>query len=200
MRRSLLLASALLPVAAPLLAQEEDHGGGGSLLSVNPGLTIWTIIIFLLVLVILARFAYPKILGAVEAREAHLRQLAEEAERDRAEAAALLAENRRILEDTRARTQEALAESRTGAEAMRAQALEQARAEREEILARARQEIATERAVAMEQVRKDAVELALRAAERLVRRNLDGEDNRRLVREFLGQTEPARAGRAPAGV
>src|SRR5688572_10094604 len=104
MRRSLIATTALLlGTAAPLFAAE----GGGSLLSVNPGLTIWTIVIFLIVLVVLSRFAFPKILGAVEAREAHIRELTGAAERDRAEAAALLAENQRILDETRGRVQEA---------------------------------------------------------------------------------------------
>ena len=94
MRRSLIAAPVLLLGSAlPLLAQEHGGkgGGGGSLLSVNPGLTIWTIVIFLIVLAILSRAAYPKILGAVEARERHIAELTAAAERDRAEAAALAA-------------------------------------------------------------------------------------------------------------
>src|SRR5436309_8399504 len=101
MRRSLFSATTLLLAsAAPALAQEGGDKGG--LLAVNTGLSAWTIIIFLIVLAILARFAFPKILGAVEARERHLAELAEGAERDRAEAAALLDEHRRLVEETRA--------------------------------------------------------------------------------------------------
>ena len=200
MRRSLSLASALLLGATPLLAQEHGEGGGGSLLSVNPGLAIWTIVIFLVVLFVLSRFAYPKILGAVEAREAHLAEMAALAERDRAEAEKLLEEARRDREEARARGQEALAESRSAGEAILAEAREQARAEREELRVRAQHEIAAEREAVLEQVRRDAVELSIRAAEKLVRRSLDAEDNRRLVREFLGQVEAPAARRAPAGV
>ena len=198
MRRSLFATPVLLLGSAlPLLAQEHggEGGGGGSLLSVNPGLTIWTIVIFLIVLAVLARFAYPKILGAVEAREAHIAELTGTAERDRAEAAALKAEAERLRDEMRAKVHEAQIEFRAGLEKERAEALEQARAEREEILARARQDIATERELALAAVRRDAVELAMAAAEKLVRRNLDTEDNRRLVRDFLGQVEaPATAG------
>jgi F-type H+-transporting ATPase subunit b len=184
MRRSLFATSLLLLAATPLHAAEE---GGGGLLSVNPGLTIWTIVIFLIVLAILSRAAYPKILGAVEAREAHIARLTEDAERDRAEAAALAAENRQLVEETRARVHGAVEEARGQAEKMRAEMMDTATRERQEMLDRARRDIAAEREVALDGVRRDAVVLAMAAAEKLVRRNLDSEDNRRLVMESLAQ-------------
>ena len=185
---------ALVPVsAAPLLAQEQEQGG---LLSVNTGLSVWTIVIFLIVFAILARFAFPKILGAVEARERHLAELAEAAERDRAEAAALVEEHRRLVEDTRGRVQEALNESRSTAERMRAELMEQAQKERADLLARTHAELAAERAATIEAVRRDAVEVAMAAAERLVRKNLDSADNRRLVEEYLGVAAAPAAARA----
>jgi F-type H+-transporting ATPase subunit b len=196
MRRSLIAAMALIPAsAAPLLAQAHEEKPG--LLTVNTGLTFWTILIFLVVLAILSKFAFPKILGAVEERERHLADLAEAAEKDRAEAAALVEEHRRLVEETRGRVQEALNESRSTAERMRAELMEQARREHDDLLARARSEIAAERAATLEQVRRDAVDVAMAAAEKLVRRNLDSADNRRLVEEYLAQAAgPAAAARA----
>jgi len=194
MRRSLIAATALiLASAAPLLAQEHEQPG---LLTVNTGLSVWTIVIFLIVLGILAKYAFPKILGAVEARERHLADLAEAAERDRAEAAALLEEHRKLVDDTRAQVQRALTEASGTAEARRAEILEQARREHEELMARARADVAAERATMLEQVRRDSVEVAMRAAERLVRKNLDSDDNRRLVQEYLTQLAAAPAARA----
>ncbi|HEX6746578.1 MAG TPA: F0F1 ATP synthase subunit B [Longimicrobium sp.] len=183
MHRSIYAAVALLPASAsPLLAQEEK----GGLLSLHPGLSIWTLVIFLIVFAVLAKFAFPKILEAVEARERHLAELAEGAERDRAEAAALADEHRRLVDETRARVQEALNESRSTAERMRAEILEQAQRERADLIARTQAELAAERASTLEQVRRDAVDVAMAAAERLVRKNLDTADNRRLVEEYLG--------------
>jgi F-type H+-transporting ATPase subunit b len=188
MRRSLIAALGLvLASAVPLFAQEEHGGGGGGLLSVNTGLSAWTIIIFVIVLAILSKFAFPKILGAVEAREKHLEELAEAAERDRAEAAALVEEHRRLVDETRGKVQEALTEARSTAEGMRKELMDSARREHDELLARGRAELAHERAGMLEQVRRDAVEVAMKAAERLVRRNLDAADNRRLVEEYLSQ-------------
>lgn len=186
MRRSTIATLALLlGTAAPLLAQEGEPKP--SLLTPNIGLSFWTVIIFLIVLGILARFAYPKILGAVEAREKHIAELTEGAERDRAEAAALLEEHRKLVDDTRAQVQKALTEATSTAEARRSEILEQAQRERDELLARGRAEIAVERAGTLEAVRRDAVEVAMRAAERLVRKNLDSDDNRRLVQDYLAQ-------------
>jgi F-type H+-transporting ATPase subunit b len=186
MRRSLISALALIPASAvPLLAQEHEEKGG--LLSINTGLSVWTIVIFLIVFAILVKFAFPKILGAVEERERHLAELATAAERDRAEAAALVEEHRLLVEETRGKVQEALGEARSTAEKMRSELMEQARREHDELLARGRAEVANERAGMLEQVRRDAAELAMRAAEKLVRRSLDGDDNRRLVQEYLAQ-------------
>ena len=194
MRRSLIIAPALvLASAAPLVAQEHE---GGGLLSVNTGLSAWTIIIFLIVFAILAKFAFPKILGAVEERERHLAELAEAAERDRAEAAALVEEHRRLVEETRGKVQEALAASRSMAEEDRKKLMDDARRDHDELLARGRAELANERAGMLEQVRRDAVEVAMKAAERLVRRNLDSADNRRLVEDYLAQVAAAPAARA----
>jgi F-type H+-transporting ATPase subunit b len=194
MRRSLFSTPTLVHLGAPpLLAQEHGEGGGGGLLSVNPGLTIWTIVIFLIVLAILSRAAYPKILGAVEAREQHLAQLAESAERDRTEAAALAAENRRLLEETRQKVQEAVNEARLSAEKIRADMLEQARREQEDLMTRTRRDIAIEREAMLDSVRRETVDVAIAAAERLVHATLDTDGNRRLVTEYLGQLATAGA-------
>jgi F-type H+-transporting ATPase subunit b len=194
-RKPWALAPALLLLtAAPLYAQEHAEEAGP--LDVNVGLLIWTLLIFGIVVAVLYKFAWPNILGAVEKREAHIRELLEGAERDRAEAAALADENRRLLDETRARTQEAINEARGQAEKMRAEVLDTARREQQELLERARRDIATEREVALDSVRRDAVTIAMAAAEKLVRRSLDTEDNRRLVREYLGQVQPAAPARA----
>lgn len=187
-----LVPALLLVSAAPLYAAEE---GGGGPLDVNVALIIWTLLIFGIVLFVLSRTAWPNILGAVERREAHIRELLEGAERDRAEAAALADENRRLVEETRARTQEAIGEARTQAEAMRAEMEAAAAADRAERMERAEREIASAREAALDSVRREAATIAMAAAEKLVRRSLDTEDNRRLVREFLGQvgTPAARA-------
>lgn len=186
----------LLLSASPALAAEEGQGG---LLTPEGGLMFWTLLVFGIVLAALYRFAYPYILGAVEAREQRIRDLLAAAARDREEAQALLEEQRREHEELRAQAQEIFAEARASGERTREELLAQARREQEELLARARRDVAAQIELAMDQVRRDAVELAIAAAEKLVQHNLDDEHNRRLVREFLGQAE-RRAASVPAGV
>lgn len=189
-----LIPAALLVSATPAFAAE-----GGGPLDVNLGLMIWTLIIFTIVLLVLRRFAWPNILGAVEAREARIRELLSAAEADRAAAQTALEESRRQLDQTRHQVQETLSESRVSAERMREEILAGARRDQEELMNRARRDIAAERETALQQVRLEAVDLAIAAAEKLIRRNLSGEDNRRLVREYLGQVDAQPGSPAAAG-
>ncbi len=176
------LAGLALLQATPLYAAE-----GGGPLDINLALIVWTILIFGGVLLVLSRTAWPAILGAVEQRETHIRELLEGAERDRAAAAAAAEENRRLLEETRAKAHEAINEARLQGEAMRAEVLATSRREQQEMMERARRDIAAEREGALESVRREAGDRAIRPPQKQVRRTLEAEDNRRLVREFLGQ-------------
>src|SRR5690606_37203451 len=97
MQTTLRLALLLLAVTAtPAVAQD------GGLMDINTGLMVWTVLIFVLVLGILYKAAFPHILGAVEAREARIRQLIEEAAQDRERARIALEEQTRQLQETRA--------------------------------------------------------------------------------------------------
>ncbi|MDQ3556128.1 MAG: F0F1 ATP synthase subunit B [Gemmatimonadota bacterium] len=194
MKTPLRLASLLLlTTASPAFAAEE-----GGLLAINSGLMVWTVVIFLVVLGVLYKLAYPSILGAVEARERAIEEMIAAAARDRAAAEAVLAEHRSQLEQSRVQAQEVLAESRTAAERAREQMLTETRREQEEMLLRARREIDQERDRAVEAVRREAVEIAMAAAEKLIGRNLSGDDNRRLVLEYLGELDGSAP--VPAGV
>lgn len=191
-RKPWALAPALLLLtAAPLHAAEEGAGP----LDVNLGLLIWTLLIFGIVVAVLYKFAWPSILGAVEQREAHIRELLEGAERDREEARTLAEEQRREREELRAQVQTVLAEARQQGEQVRAEIEAAAARDRLERMERAEREVAAARDAALDSVRREAATIAMAAAEKLVRRSLDTEDNRRLVREFLGQvgTPAARA-------
>lgn len=183
-----------LLVASPALAQEK-----GGLLSLNSGLMFWTVAIFLVVLAILYKAAYPYILGAVEAREARIRELLAAAKDDREEAQSLLAEQRRQMDEVRQRTQEALAEGRAAGERLREEILAQARREQAELLERTRRDVGREMETALAQLRAETVEIAIAAAGKLLERNLDAEDNRRLVRDYLEGVDLRDVAAAPVG-
>jgi F-type H+-transporting ATPase subunit b len=169
------------------LLQEAAHeaGGGGGPFSINPGLIIWTLVVFGILLVLLWRFAFPAILKSVEERERRIQKQLEEAERANAEAQRLLEEHKKQLAAARAEAQDILTKAKTVAQKEREALLAKAREEYESLLVRARKDINAEKEKALQELRREAVELSIAAASRVIEANLDTEANRRLVTEFL---------------
>ena len=179
-----LLRSFFLVAAAgtPALAQEAHKV---DLLAPNYGLMVWTLVIFLILLGVLSKFAFKPIIAAVEAREQALEDAINSAKRDREEAALLLAQHRAALDASRGEGQKLIADARAAAERVRAELVEQAHAEQSKMLERARAEIDAERAKAIAELRKEAVDLAILGAGKVIGQNLDREANRKLVESFL---------------
>jgi F-type H+-transporting ATPase subunit b len=169
------------------LAQQE-HAARGPL-TVEFGLMFWTVIVFLVLLLILKKFAWPALLGAVEAREKALEEQLAEAERNRAEAARLLTEHQKLIAEGKASAHALLAEARTAAEKERALAMEKTRQEQEELLERARRDIAAERDRAVAELRREAVDLSLAAASKLIGERLNSETDRKIVQEYLASLD-----------
>jgi F-type H+-transporting ATPase subunit b len=163
---------------------QEPHAAPGPL-TVEWGLMFWTIVVFLLLLAVLWRYAYPALLGAVEARERALQEQLDEAERNRAESVALLAEHKKLLADARTQAHGLLVEARTSAEKERALAMEKTMQEQQQLLERARREIGSERDRAIAELRAEAVELSLAAASKLIGERLDSDTDRKLVQQYL---------------
>ena len=184
--RSLAL-SALL--AVPALAQEEAPKA--NLLAPNLGLMAWTLIIFVILAFVLTKFAFGPITKSVEARERALEDAINSAQRDREEAARLLAEHRAALDASRGEAQKLIADARVAAERVRAELVEQAHTEQASMLERARQEIESEKARAVADLRREAVDLAIAGAGKVIERNLDQASNRQLVESFLASVTPA---------
>lgn len=171
--------SFILSIAA---AQE----GKADLLSPNGGLMFWTIVIFVVLLVVLSRFAFKPMLAAVEARERSLQEAIDNARRDREEAARVLAEHRAQLEKARGEAQKLIADGRATADKLRNDLLEQTKAQQQDMLDRARRDIETEKNNAIAALRREAVDLAIAGAGKVIERNLDNDANRKLVESFLG--------------
>jgi F-type H+-transporting ATPase subunit b len=167
------------------LVAQEEHGAGGGPLSPEPGLILWTLFIFVLLLLVLKRFAWPAVLGAVEAREKALEEQLAEAERNRTEAAALLAEHKKLIADAKAQAHAIIVEARGVAEKERALATEKTRQEQTELLERARREIVAERDRAVADLRREAVDLSLAAATKLIGERLSSDTDRKLVLDYL---------------
>lgn len=186
-----LAAMAALAAPRPLAAQ----GGGAALFDVNLGLSLWTVVVFLLLLFILGKFAWGPILTAAEAREQRIQTALDEAARHRAEAATLLEQHRAQMADARRQAQEVITEGKSAGERVRREIEEKARGEGQALIERARKEIEREKDAALDEIRRESVELALAAAARLVHQKLDADQDRRLVVGYLDELA-ARGGAA----
>jgi F-type H+-transporting ATPase subunit b len=155
------------------------------MLSIEPGLLIWTIITFVILLVVLRKVAWRPLLSALEERENTIRNSLDEAQRARQESEQLLAENRRILANANRESARILEQGREEAERLRTSITEQAHMESQRIIDEARREITRERQLAVQEVKRVAADLALAAAGKLLHTVVTDEDHRRLVTEFL---------------
>jgi F-type H+-transporting ATPase subunit b len=175
-----------------LLALAAETGGPASPFEVNFGLFFWTWVVFALLFVLLKKFAWPAILRTTEERERAIAAQLAEAERNRAESAKLLEEQKKLLAEARTSAHQLLADARGAAERERSVALEKTKQEQEELLERARREIANERDRAVEELRREAVDISLAAAGKLIGERFSSDADRRLIESYLATLEPRR--------
>lgn len=175
-------------VLAIILQEAEAAQEQPGLFDLNLGVSFWTIVIFLLLLWALAKFAFPAILGYAQAREDRIRELMESAQRDRDEAQRLLEEQKRQLASTRDEASRIIAEAKQAAESVRQEVVEKAHVEQQEMLERARDEIEREREKAVDAIRMEAVDLAIAAAGQLLGQKVHGEADRRFVQDVISRT------------
>lgn len=190
MKRVLGSMTLLAGFAGPLLAQEHGTAEAPSgPLVVNGGLMIWTLFVFVLLLIVLRKFAWPQILGAVRAREAALEAQIAEAEKNRKETAELLEQHKKLLGEGRTQAQGMLAEAKVMIEKEHGAALERTHQEQAELLDRARREIQAERERAILELRQEAVDLSLAAAAKLIGQRMSADTDRKLVEGYLATLE-----------
>jgi F-type H+-transporting ATPase subunit b len=173
----------------------EEAGESGNLLSPSGGLMFWTLVTFVILLIILGKLVFPKITAAVEAREKALEEAIEGAKRDREAAAQALAEQQRQIEAARNEAQKIIAESRQTGEKVRSQMIEETHAQQQQMLERARREIEQEKERAIAEMRREAVELAIAGASKVIEKNLDDQSNREIVESFLSSIPTGGANR-----
>jgi F-type H+-transporting ATPase subunit b len=158
----------------------------------DPGLFIWTILTFLVLLGLLAKFAWRPLLAALDSRQQAIRKSLDDAEQARVELERLNKESALILNKARAEADQIIVGSRADAERLREDMKQKARAEAEAVVKNAERQIQLETARALQQIRTEAVDLSVMIASKLLQRNLTKEDNERLIEEALKQVEGPR--------
>jgi F-type H+-transporting ATPase subunit b len=170
-----------------LIASASAEGGGGGLADVNFGLTIWTIVLFILFAAVLAKFAWGPLLRAIEERERSIRDALEGAQKAHSEAQVLLAQHKEALAQARREREELIKQAIAEAQQMRTELMAQARADAEQLLQKARELIEREKRAALQEIRAQVADLAIEAASKIVASSLTPAVQRQLVEDFIAK-------------
>jgi F-type H+-transporting ATPase subunit b len=158
----------------------------------DPGLYVWTIITFLVLLVVFNKLAWQPLKGVLKTREELIRKSLDDAHQAKQELQRLHAESQKILTDARVQAEKILSETRSDANRLRDELKQKAQSEASGVLKNAQRQIEMETARALQQIRAEAVDLSVALASKLLERNLTREDNERLIEETFKQIEANR--------
>ncbi len=156
-----------------------------ALISVTPGLMIWTIVCFLITLFILKRYAFGPMQKMIDERQARIRNAVEEADNAREEARRLLEEHRALIGQARSDAEEILAEARRVGESTRERVREEAEVDRQRRLEETRRQIEAEVRRALEEIRAEVADLTLIAASKVTGKSLTDADHQRLIEDAI---------------
>ena len=164
-----------------------SHEGGWmeKWLSFDPGVFMWTIVTFFIVLAILKWKAWGPLIDALDKREEDIRNALSSAEKAKEEAGKVAEDYEEMIRKAQAEAQKIVAESKAVGEKVREEIKVTAEKEAGDILEKAQHQIQTEKEKAVQEIRSSVVEFSLQAAAKVIEKNLDSEDNRRLIKETV---------------
>jgi F-type H+-transporting ATPase subunit b len=161
----------------------------------DPGLYIWTILTFLILVGLLAKFAWRPLLTALDERQSSIRKALDDARKAKQELEAIHAESAKLLAQARSEAAEIVSRSRSDADRFREEMKEKARTEGAGMIRNAERQIELETTRALQQIREEAVDISIGIASKLLQRNVSKEDNERLIAETFQQLEATRNAR-----
>ena len=176
-------------IATLVPAGAAESEGGSFLVSPSLGLMIWTLATFLFTMYVLKKLAFPRIQEALDKRAKLIADSIDAAEESKKESEELLAEYRARLKEAREQADDIVARARKSADTAKAEATKDGAAKREELLAAARRDIEAETRRSLERIRKEVANLTVLTTEKVVRRSLDSDDQKRLVDEALSEVD-----------
>jgi F-type H+-transporting ATPase subunit b len=173
----------------PFLAEAAEDEDNSGLIKPDLGLSIWTLVTFLIVLFILKKFALGRIAGLLDERRNAIQSNIDQAEQTRVEAERVLEEYRQQLAAARQESSEILDRARKAAEEQKKQLHDELSAERERGIAQAQAAIQAETRQSLDRIKREIAELTVAATERLLARRLDEAEQRRLIDEALADVD-----------
>ncbi len=162
---------------------------GSFLVSPNVGLMVWTLLLFGISVFALKKYAFPRITEALDKRQRSIEDSIDAADRTRSEADALLAEYRERLKEARGQADEIVDRARKAADMHERDSQEDAKARREQMMEQTRRDIETETRRAIQEIRREVADLTVMATEKVTRKTLTEDDQRRLVDDALSELD-----------
>lgn len=156
---------------------------------IDPGLFLWSVITFLLLVGLLYKFAFNPLMRLQKARQAEIHQSIVDAENLRDEAQQLLADYKQQLAQARHEADAIVERARKAGETTKAEVLEEARVQAEATLVRARQQIERDTNQALQRIREEAADLAITATAKVARTSLSPEDQLRLIQQAIDEID-----------
>jgi F-type H+-transporting ATPase subunit b len=160
----------------------------------DPGLYIWTIVTFLVLVGLLAKFAWRPLLAALDARQEAIRRSLDDVRQAKQDLEKVHAESAKILAQARAEADAIMSSTRTDVNQFREEMRQKARTEAEGIVKNAERQIELETARALQQIRHEAVDISVNIASKLLQRNVSKDDNARLIEDTFKQIEQTSQG------
>lgn len=159
------------------------------MLDINPGLIIWTIITFALLVVVLGKFAWKPLLQALQSREQEIADSLKKAEEAKRDAERMMQENKIAMEKASTETARLIAEGRAMAEQLKIDIVAKANESAKKMLDQAKDEITREKESAMAQLRSEVADLSISVAEKILDESLDGAKQKKMVDKVLQQLQ-----------
>ena len=177
-----------IPGGEDLHESTEAQSGGHApnpLVKLDPGLFIWTILTFLILFFVLAKFAWKPLLAALESRENTIKSSLEDAVKAKTELERLNAESEEIIAKARSEAQTIRVEAKSAAEKIKADVMVQAGEDAKKIRDEAEKQIQVEKDKAINEIRQEVVNLTMTVAEKVIKKNLSKEDNQSLIEDSI---------------
>ena len=172
-------AAAHIPIAS----------SGSFLITPNVGLMVWVLVVFFISFFVLRKWVYPAIIAALDSRAASIESSIDAAEEARAKADEVLADYRERLKEARSQADEIVARARQTAEAHEREAQTQAKAQRDQMMEQTRRDIEAETRRAIQEIRREVADRTVLAPEKVTRKVLTEEDQRRLIEEAMSELD-----------
>jgi F-type H+-transporting ATPase subunit b len=165
----------------------SSEGGGGSLVDINPGLIVWTVITFVLLLLILKKFAWKPILTALDQREAAIKDSIEQAQKAKDEAQRILNENQANLAKAEEESKKIVEQGRIYAEKLKDQVIKESKEQAQKIISEASAEIERKKEEAFGELKSQVADLVIQATEKVLGEMVDKNQQKKIADKYINE-------------